>query len=123
MGRRRENTADYTAKYYRSMTAQTLTQTAGRHVLAPNDTEGKSVTTTATQTQAVTIYTLPACVQCDATKRALDRKGIPYIAIDLSQDESALVMVRGLGYQSAPVVIAGDAHWAGFRPDRIGALS
>jgi glutaredoxin-like protein NrdH len=28
-----------------------------------------------------------------------------------------------LGYLQAPVVIAGDEHWAGFRPDRIKALS
>lgn len=24
-----------------------------------------------------------------------------------------------LGYLQAPVVVAGDDHWAGFRPDRI----
>ncbi len=32
-------------------------------------------------------------------------------------------MVRGLGYLQAPVVIAGDEHWSGFRPDQINALA
>ena len=27
-----------------------------------------------------------------------------------------------LGHLSAPVVVAGGDHWAGFRPDRIAAL-
>jgi glutaredoxin-like protein NrdH len=28
-----------------------------------------------------------------------------------------------LGYLQAPVVVAGNEHWSGFRPDRIKALS
>jgi glutaredoxin-like protein NrdH len=32
-------------------------------------------------------------------------------------------MVRGLGYLQAPVVVAGDTHWSGFRPDQISALA
>ena len=27
-----------------------------------------------------------------------------------------------LGYLQAPVVVAGNVHWSGFRPDRIKAL-
>jgi glutaredoxin-like protein NrdH len=27
-----------------------------------------------------------------------------------------------LGYLQAPVVVAGNEHWSGFRPDRIKAL-
>lgn len=71
----------------------------------------------------VTVYSQPACVQCTATTRALDAKGIAYRVIDLSQDAAALAQVLALGYQQAPVVIAGDAHWAGFRPDMIGRLA
>lgn len=70
----------------------------------------------------VTVYSQPACVQCTATTRALDAKGIAYRVIDLSQDAAALAQVLALGYKQAPVVIAGDAHWAGFRPDMIGRL-
>jgi glutaredoxin-like protein NrdH len=72
---------------------------------------------------SITVYSKPACVQCDATYRALDRKGVEYTVVDMTQDAEALEMVRGLGYLQAPVVVAGDAHWSGFRPDRISAVA
>ncbi|MBB3139040.1 glutaredoxin-like protein NrdH [Rhizobium pisi] len=72
---------------------------------------------------SVTVYSKPACVQCTATYRALDRLGVDYDIIDISQDAEALDRVRSLGYMQVPVVIAGERHWAGFRPDMISALS
>lgn len=71
----------------------------------------------------VTVYTLPACVQCDSTKRLLTRNNVEYQEVDLSQDPDALSMIRALGYTAAPVVMAGDDHWSGFRPDKLSALS
>lgn len=72
---------------------------------------------------SITVYSKPACVQCDATYRALDKKGIEYTIVDISADAEALEMVRGLGYLQAPVVVAGNEHWSGFRPDQINALA
>jgi len=71
----------------------------------------------------VTVYTKPACVQCNATYRALDKKGIVYEKVDISQDPEALERVRALGYMQAPVVITEADHWSGFRPDKIAELS
>ncbi len=71
----------------------------------------------------ITIYSKPNCVQCNATYQALDRKSISYKIIDLTEDSQALELVRKLGYQQVPVVIAGDKHWAGFRPDMISLLA
>ncbi|KSV91365.1 glutaredoxin-like protein NrdH [Sinorhizobium sp. GL28] len=71
----------------------------------------------------VTVYSKPACVQCTATYRALDRQGVNYEIIDISIDQDALETVKGLGYMQLPVVVAGPEHWAGFRPDKISALS
>ena len=71
----------------------------------------------------VTVYTLPACVQCDSTKRLLTKNEIQYREIDLSSDQEALAMVKELGYTAAPVVVAGDDHWSGFRPDKLATLS
>jgi glutaredoxin-like protein NrdH len=71
----------------------------------------------------ITVYSKPSCVQCTATYRALDREGIDYQIVDISKDEDAFAKVVGLGYQQVPVVIAGPDHWAGFRPDKISALS
>lgn len=72
---------------------------------------------------SVTVYTLPSCVQCESTKKTLDKMEVEYSVVDLSQDDSAYEMVKSLGYQAAPVVIAGDDHWSGFRPDKINALA
>ncbi|AWB94653.1 glutaredoxin-like protein NrdH [Agromyces cerinus] len=71
----------------------------------------------------VTVYTKPSCVQCNATYRALDSKGIEYEVLDLSVDESALAQVKELGYLQAPVVITDEGHWSGFRPDKIDELA
>lgn len=71
----------------------------------------------------ITVYSKPACVQCTATTRALDRQGIDYTIIDVSTDETAYALVQGLGYRQVPVVVAGETHWAGFRPDMISALA
>lgn len=70
----------------------------------------------------VTVYSKPACIQCTATTREMDRKGIVYSIIDLTKDEDAFNTVKDLGYMQAPVVVTCDDHWSGFRPDKIGAL-
>ena len=75
------------------------------------------------QLPAVTLYTQSACVQCHATRKALERQGIPYGIVDLTDDPEARKYVVELGYSQVPVVIAGNEHWSGFRPDRIKALS
>ena len=71
---------------------------------------------------SITVYTKPSCVQCNATKRQLDKFGLEYALVDLTEDAEALATVKALGYQQAPVVIADGDHWAGFRPDKIKAL-
>ena len=75
------------------------------------------------QNMAITVYTKPSCVQCTATYRALDNKGIEYEVLDLSVDEGALEAVKALGYLQAPVVITDEDHWSGFRPDKINELA
>ena len=69
----------------------------------------------------ITVYTKPNCVQCNATFKALDKAGITYAKVDISVDAEARDYVMALGYLQAPVVVAGDDHWSGFRPDRIKA--
>ena len=71
----------------------------------------------------ITVYTKPNCVQCNATYRALDSKGIEYDVLDLSEDPAALAHVKSLGYLQAPVVVTDEDHWSGFRPDKIDELA
>ncbi|MCR8827938.1 glutaredoxin-like protein NrdH [Pseudosulfitobacter koreensis] len=70
----------------------------------------------------ITVYSKPACVQCTATTRALEARGLSFDVIDLTQDDEAFSRVSDLGYRQVPVVIAGEDHWTGFRPDLIGRL-
>ena len=70
-----------------------------------------------------TVYTKPNCVQCDATKKYMDKNGIQYNTVDITQDQEALDMILGMGFSSAPVVISGDLSFAGFQPDKINLLA
>ena len=76
----------------------------------------------------ITVYSKPSCVQCTATYRALDKAGVAYTVVDITEDPTARDYVLALGYLQAPVIVtvAADGtaatHWSGFRPDRINAV-
>lgn len=71
----------------------------------------------------VTVFSQPQCTQCMATYRGLDAKGIQYEVVELAEHPDRLAEVKALGYLRAPVVVAGDEHWSGFRPDKIAELA
>jgi glutaredoxin-like protein NrdH len=62
-------------------------------------------------------------VQCNATYKALDKQGLSYEIVDITEVPEARDYVMALGYLQAPVVVADGEHWSGFRPDRIKALT
>lgn len=70
----------------------------------------------------VTVYSRPGCQPCNATVRALEKAGIDFVKLDVTEDSDAAEACQAFGYLSVPVVVAGDDHWSGFRPDRIAAL-
>lgn len=71
---------------------------------------------------AVIVYTLPDCIQCEMTKKYLDRNNVQYSTVDMSEDKEASENISKLGYKQAPVVVYNNFHWSGFRPDKITAL-
>ena len=71
---------------------------------------------------SIVLYTMPDCVKCDATKKYLDKDNINYSTVDISLSKEAYELVSSLGYKQAPVIIAGDVHWSGFRPDMIDSI-
>lgn len=74
-------------------------------------------------TKTVTLYSLPGCGGCIATKRAFDSKNIKFEEVDVTQDAEAFEYVtKTLGYNQMPVVDAGDNHWSGFKPAEIETL-
>jgi glutaredoxin-like protein NrdH len=70
----------------------------------------------------ITVYSKPACPQCLAVKHWLDKAKLDYDTVDVSTNPAALAYIASLGYASIPVVVAGEEHWWGVRPDRISAL-
>ena len=75
----------------------------------------------------LTVYTKPACVQCNATYRALDKKGHNYTSIDITQDLALAELLREQGHMQAPVIFVHKDgllidSWSGFRPDKIADL-
>lgn len=72
--------------------------------------------------EKITVYGRPNCVQCNATYRALDAKGINYIKLDLNEYEDMATKFRNQGHMQAPVVVVESDLWSGFRPDKISQL-
>ncbi|MDT3608003.1 glutaredoxin-like protein NrdH [Cronobacter dublinensis] len=70
----------------------------------------------------ITIYTRNDCVQCHATKRALESRGIAFDTINLDEHPEAIDTLREQGFRQLPVVMADDLSWSGFRPDMINRL-
>lgn len=71
----------------------------------------------------VTVYTTPACGQCNLTKNWLTKNNVEFSTVDLSQSPESAEYVRELGYTSAPVVLTAQGSWSGFRPDLLAALA
>ena len=73
----------------------------------------------------VTVYTLPICVQCDRTKKLMDRNGIVYDTVDLTTVPEVAAKFKEDGFLQAPIVVLGNGGrtWAGFRPDLIDELA
>lgn len=76
----------------------------------------------------IIVYTKPVCVQCNQTKKMLDKYGVKYDTVDVTVDTEAYDYVVSLGYRAAPVVIVKDSsgglvkHWSGFQPEKLETL-
>jgi glutaredoxin-like protein NrdH len=74
-----------------------------------------------------TVYTKPNCVQCDMTKRLMDKIGVEYTTVDIVENPAELDRLIEMGYRAAPVVVVtsetGIESWAGFQPEKITALA
>lgn len=70
----------------------------------------------------ITVYTKPACVQCEQTKKLLTKNGLEFETIDITEDASAYEKIISMGFKAAPVVITEEDAWAGFNPTKINSL-
>lgn len=72
---------------------------------------------------SIIIYARNNCVQCHATKRAMESRGMVFEMVNIDQQPEAAETLRAQGFRQLPVVIAGETRWSGFRPDMINRLS
>lgn len=74
----------------------------------------------------ITVYTKQNCPACEATKKAMDRAGLDYEVIDVSDNLTRQQALRECGFRQMPVVEVTDGEdcrsWEGFRPDLIKQL-
>ena len=71
----------------------------------------------------IKVYSKPNCMQCDFTKKHLDRMGLEYQSVDVTTDHQALDKVQQMGFHGLPVVVAdGMAPFVGYRPDELDKL-
>ncbi|MDP3197457.1 glutaredoxin 3 [Tabrizicola sp.] len=63
----------------------------------------------------VEIYTTPFCPYCHAAKRLLQKKGVNYSEIDVSQDSDlrAKMTQRANGRRTVPQIFIGGQHVGG----------
>jgi glutaredoxin-like protein NrdH len=71
---------------------------------------------------SVIVYTTPNCVQCNATKKHLERRGIEFDVVDLSENQDKLKEFMSMGMTTAPIVDTGTRMWSGYRPADIDAI-
>lgn len=72
----------------------------------------------------ITVYSKPACPQCEFTKRHLTKLGVEHRVVDVTTDAAALATVRAMGYTAVPVVVtAAGESWSGFRPRLLDKLA
>lgn len=70
----------------------------------------------------ITVYSKPRCVACRAVKRHLDKKGVEFTEIDITQDDAARESIQKQGFLQAPVVDMGNGDvFSGYIPERIDA--
>lgn len=71
----------------------------------------------------ITVWTTPACVQCNMTKKQFDKLGIRYEEQSLADNPEQLEAFKEQGYLQAPIVTTDIKTWTGFRLDKIQSLT
>ena len=72
----------------------------------------------------VTVYHIgPSCVQCNQTKKLLDKLKIVYTEVDLRDNPDKLDEFKEQGLAAVPIVTTDTKIWSGFRYEKIKSLA
>ena len=70
----------------------------------------------------IIVWEKPNCVQCESTKRVMQKMGIQFKVRRLDRSPKAVERFLELGLTAAPIVETDDRRWSGFRLDKIKSL-
>lgn len=71
----------------------------------------------------VTVWTKSNCVQCETTKRTMDKLNVPYVVADLEANPKQAAEFVAQGLLAAPIVVTDTKIWSGFRLPKIQSLA
>lgn len=74
----------------------------------------------------ITVYSRPQCVQCNATKRFLNKRGVPFFEETMTEEQAKAFRDRGL--LTLPIVVLSHNDQelqiiSGFSPDKLQAMT
>lgn len=72
---------------------------------------------------SVIVYSKPACVQCNFTKKTLNKLEVPFEEVDITTNDDAFAKITGLGFQQVPVVDFNGETFSGYRPEKLEELA
>ena len=58
--------------------------------------------------KVVYIYTKPNCVQCKMVKKYLNNKNIPFVEINMENNEDIINFLKGQGISDPPAIFYGE---------------
>ena len=67
----------------------------------------------------ITVYGASWCGPCQAAKKYLNDRDIPYDYVDIDENPEAMPE----GYQSIPLIVVGDEYISGFGPKLAAAIA
>lgn len=71
----------------------------------------------------ITVWTKSFCVQCEQTKKRLDKLGIRYTEANLEENPDKVEEFKAQGLMAAPIVVTDTTAWSGFRPDKLDGVA
>lgn len=71
----------------------------------------------------VTVYTRENCQPCKMTKRELDKLGIAFEEVSISENPDVAAELVAEGFLAAPVVKTTTDAWSGFAPTKIRGIA
>ncbi|MGT2681852.1 glutaredoxin-like protein NrdH [Streptococcus porci] len=67
----------------------------------------------------ITVYSKHNCMQCNMTKKFLEKAGADFEEINIDEQPEKIDYVKSLGFTAAPVIEAGDLVFSGFQPAKL----